>query len=72
MDTLRRHLIDFESATSQSRSSSFICGGSKVKDVGHVFNYIMGYEQVFRVISHFQDKNIKHDLVTNVLNIYEK
>ena len=72
MDNLRKHLIDFEQATAQSRSSSFICGGSKVKDVDHVFRYILGYQQVFPVIGHYQDKNIKQEMVSNILNIYEK
>lgn len=72
VDNLRKHLLDFESAVSQSKNSSFICGGSKGKDIGHVFNYITGYEQMFRVIAHYQDKNLKHDLVSNIVNLYEK
>jgi hypothetical protein len=72
MDNLRKHLLDFESSCNQSRNSSFICGANKGKDINHVFNYILSYEQIFRVISHYQDKNLKHDLISNVITIYEK
>ena len=72
MDNLRNALADFDKALFPSKGSSFICGGSKGKDAEECFRSVAGYQQVFPVVGHYQDKNLRQDLIANVLSIYEK
>ena len=79
---LKSELGSFENillTQAEKKKSSFplLCGGgSNAKATGEtlepIFKRIIGYQQSFSIISSYQDRKIKEDLVYNVLDVIEK
>ena len=66
VDNLRGILQEFETTLiAIGKGSSFFCGsGTSPKQLENIFNRLVGYEHTFEVISPFQDKSIKNNILS--------
>lgn len=72
MENLLQHLQDFQLSLVEANNVGICGGGRAVKNAEMSFLNVVGYQQIFILIGHFQDKNLKEQLVANVLNVYDK
>jgi hypothetical protein len=72
MENFRKAMQDFELSLVQSGSVGICGGGRAVKSVEISFRNVISYQQMFALIGHYQDKNLREEFVSNVVNAYEK
>lgn len=74
VDNMKSVLEEFESHISQmSKGSSIFCGSSgNPKQLDQVYKRVLSYEYIFNIIGVYQDKKIKEDIVSNVIELLDK
>lgn len=72
MENFLKSMQDFELSLVQANNVGICGGGRAIKTAEMSFWNIIGFQQVFPLIGHYQDRNIREQLVSNVINIYEK
>ena len=73
MDNLKTALDQFDRALAEAKGSGFFCGsGDSSKALQPIFRRIVTYQQVFPVIGVYQDKKLKEETVSKVIDIVQK
>ena len=73
MDNLKTSLDQFDKALAEAKGGGFFCGSTdSSKSLEPLFKQIVKYQQIFPVIAIYQDKKLKEETVSKVIDIVQK